>query len=718
MMKTAEGAVSSTVEILKSLKEKAINAANDTNTDSDRTTIQKEIDQFIDQIDDNALTTFNGKYLVDGSKNNAHMNTRSAFTNQSLSTDTSGTTKLAEDNSAGDPGLKNRLGESLEINSTDYVTASFVKDGKTYTTTYQVGDSTVEDIFSNLNAEYTDKTSDTVAAFAGASAAGGTAPVDTTTSTIAAAGDDVLADLVANGTSGAVVGAYADSENLVTALTEYGSGTTPSATTAKNDAIKALKDKIDGVSVQFNNNAGAALEFDGADGSTHYTADTTTGITKGTTQSLATVTTDQDNSTSIGSQIATEVAAWGAKANSADVSQSVIGSLNLSPTQATNSASELQAVVNAAGKEFHEAARAGLVEAAALAVQPVKVDTKSLADGGEITADNADAYIAKDSAHGDSDLQTLAQDINALVAGTIDSTLATGGTGDKLLAAVQSALGKQAVKDAYLASDATGANLDKANHKVDAAVAEKVKADAAAGATTTTTTTSGPAHDSDTTAPSELVHKGTDIGTNKSDDTVYTADGTEGLTVTAGTAGVKGQISGVTISISDSNGNVKKAANAALDKFSMSIRAENRTTDADKNNNLTFQVGAEANQAIAVSLTDMRSEALGLKGSDGTKVSVATQDKANAAVAVFDNAISKALDQQTTIGSIEARLEYTSSNLTTSSENVQAAESTIRDADMAKEMTNYTKNNVLLQAAQSMLAQANQSSSAVLSLLQ
>ena len=62
--------------------------------------------------------------------------------------------------------------------------------------------------------------------------------------------------------------------------------------------------------------------------------------------------------------------------------------------------------------------------------------------------------------------------------------------------------------------------------------------------------------------------------------------------------------------------------------------------------------------------------------------------------------------------------EYTSSNLTTASENVQASESTIRDADMAKEMTNYTKNNVLLQAAQSMLAQANQSSSNVLSLLQ
>ena len=85
---------------------------------------------------------------------------------------------------------------------------------------------------------------------------------------------------------------------------------------------------------------------------------------------------------------------------------------------------------------------------------------------------------------------------------------------------------------------------------------------------------------------------------------------------------------------------------------------------------------------------------------------------------VLDNAISKALDQQTTLGAVQSRLEYTSQNLTTSSENVTASESTIRDADMAKEMTEYTKNNVLLQAAQSMLAQANQNSSAVLSLLQ
>jgi len=204
------------------------------------------------------------------------------------------------------------------------------------------------------------------------------------------------------------------------------------------------------------------------------------------------------------------------------------------------------------------------------------------------------------------------------------------------------------------------------------------------------------------------------LGVNSSGSTVYTADGGSAITVKAGTSGVAGQISGFTISITDKDGNINKSANAVLDAFEETVRAE----DAGDDNSLVLQVGTKANQAIKVGLSDMRSEALGLSGSDGTKLNISTQEKANAAINVLDNAVQKALDQQTTIGSIQSRLEYTSSNLTTASENVQAAESTIRDADMAKEMTNYTKNNVLLQAAQSMLAQANQSSSSVLSLLQ
>ena len=362
MMKVAEGAVSSTVDILKTLKEKVISAANDTNTDSDRATIQKELDQSIDQINDNANVTYNGKLLVDGSHNSEVKATTTTMTNQSLSTDTAATTAFS--------AMKDRNGNSLNINSMDKVTISFVKQGKTYSTS---------------------------------------------------------------------VSATANLSTLIN------------------------------------------------------------------------------------------------KANS----------------QSSNAFS---------------------------------------------TTIQAGSYIGKD------------------VAG----------------------------------------------------------------------------------------------------DTVATADATAAISIAAGSASVKHQISGITISVTNTKGAVQKSANAVLDNFSESIRAQNKSTD----NAMVLQVGTKANQSIKVGLTDMRAEALGLQSSSGANIQIGTQQQANAAISVLDNAVAKALDQQTTIGSIESRLEYTSANLTTASENVQSSESTIRDANMAKEMTEYTKNNVLMQAAQSMLAQANQSSSSVLSLLQ
>lgn len=360
MLKVAEGAVSSTVEILKTLKEKAVNAANDTNTDADRATIQKEMDQSIDQINDNANVTFNGQYLVDGSKNKKVTQTTTTMTNQALSTGTNSTTALTD--------LKARNGDSLNIHSTDTVTISYVKDGKTYTSSTTVG--------------------------------------------------------------------------------------------------------------------------------------------------------------------------------SANTLNSVIESLTSSAIKITGT--------------------------------------------------------------------------------------------------------------------------------------------------------------------------GTHIGLDASTNTVATASNASAITIQSVSGGIDGQIAGFTMYITDNKGNVNKSANAALDAFDESIRAENSSQD----NSIVMQIGTKAGQSINVGLSDMKAIALGLQGKDGSTLSIGNQENANAAINVLDSAIQKALDQQTTIGAIESRLEYTQSNLTTASENVTAAESTIRDADMAKEMTEYTKNNVLMQAAQSMLAQANQSSSNALSLLQ
>ena len=509
MMKVAEGAVSSTVEILKTLKEKAVNAANDSNTDSDRQTIQKELDQSIDQINDNANVTFNGKYLVDGSKNSKGNATYTVLTNQSLGTETKATTKLTD--------LTARSGDSLEIVDTDKVTVSYVHAGKTYSTTFDAKDATLQSIFDN--AEAIDKNS-----------------------YIFAKGDNASVKQAAgkNGETidGPADGARAELATKKTAAeTELGDAATPTSAAAK--AIAALK--------TYNNSVGDDAK------------------------------------------------------------------ININVSDYKSTADLMTAIADDAK-----------YKAAATGTASVKLNGTG--------ADTA--------------YSTIVADLKAAITGTD-------------FAAYSSA------KSAY-------------------------------------------------DGKSAAIITGMTVGVAASGDDVTTASGENGISITADASGIGGQISGLNISITDSKGNVKKSANAALDAFSETIRAQNKSED----NAISLQVGASANQSIKVGLTDMRAEALGLKGADGTTLNISTQGKANAAINVLDNAIAKALDQQTTIGSVESRLEYTSSNLTTASENVQASESTIRDADMAKEMTNYTKNNVLLQAAQSMLAQANQSSSNVLSLLQ
>ena len=209
------------------------------------------------------------------------------------------------------------------------------------------------------------------------------------------------------------------------------------------------------------------------------------------------------------------------------------------------------------------------------------------------------------------------------------------------------------------------------------------------------------------------------IGKDATGVTSFTADGGNAITVISSKGGTEGQVSGFSISVSGVDGNVKKSINEKLDDFSNTIKAQ----DKSNNNALTLQIGTQSNQSINVGLSDMRAKSLGLQGSDpitGTvrNIDITTKDNANAAINVLDTAITKVLSEQTKIGSVQNRLEYTSANLTTASENVSAAESTIRDANIAKEMTEFTKNNILMQASQAMLAQANQSTQNVLSLLQ
>jgi len=132
----------------------------------------------------------------------------------------------------------------------------------------------------------------------------------------------------------------------------------------------------------------------------------------------------------------------------------------------------------------------------------------------------------------------------------------------------------------------------------------------------------------------------------------------------------------------------------------------------EKTNGVELQVGANKDQMISISIGNMRSRELGLGG-----VNVATTDDAKDAIGRLDEAVSRISAQRADLGASQNRLEHTIASTDNTAENLQAAESRIRDVDMAKEMMNLTKLNVLQQASQAMLAQANQAPQQVLSLL-
>lgn len=169
----------------------------------------------------------------------------------------------------------------------------------------------------------------------------------------------------------------------------------------------------------------------------------------------------------------------------------------------------------------------------------------------------------------------------------------------------------------------------------------------------------------------------------------------------------QGKIEGATIEADAGKGLVVKS----LDKGANSTV---NVQDGAKNEGFeaTFQVGANSNQTISISIGDMRADALGVKAVDLT-----TAEGSQKATATIQAAIEKVSTERAGLGAVQNRLEYTISNLDNTTENLTSAESTLRDVDMAKEMMTFSKNNILNQAAQAMLAQANQQPQNVLSLL-
>ena len=169
----------------------------------------------------------------------------------------------------------------------------------------------------------------------------------------------------------------------------------------------------------------------------------------------------------------------------------------------------------------------------------------------------------------------------------------------------------------------------------------------------------------------------------------------------------------------------RTALNDEVQQLKTEIQRVGSTTQFNKMNILdggfsagtkkALQVGANANQTISIAISALKS-VVGSSLIVDLKISTATN--AQSAITTVQSSIEKLSTLRSKLGAVQNRLEHTVANLDNISENTQSAESRIRDTDMAEEMVQYSKNNILQQAGQSMLAQANQANQGVLSLLQ
>ena len=184
----------------------------------------------------------------------------------------------------------------------------------------------------------------------------------------------------------------------------------------------------------------------------------------------------------------------------------------------------------------------------------------------------------------------------------------------------------------------------------------------------------------------------------------------------------------VTLATQSANGTYNSTARTAIGEEVKALKEElNRiasTTDyngvkplaatatATSQLKIQVQIGPTKEETLDIATTNMNASKLGVKD-----ISVSTVSKANSAITTINSAINKVSTHRAKLGASQNRHEHSINNLKTTNENMTAAESRIRDTDMAKEMAAFTKNNILNQAAQSMLSQANQQPQGVLSLL-
>lgn len=307
--------------------------------------------------------------------------------------------------------------------------------------------------------------------------------------------------------------------------------------------------------------------------------------------------------------------------------------------------------------------------------------------GGTNTASIAGAEITDDTlADGVYDVTVT---IGSAVATAALPTLASGFTAVALTTGSEDLpLGSYTIE-----TTANGANFDFALKNADGDTIASVfdRVDAAADIVFTT---------ADSGVVTAAMGAAASVGT-----TEFDVEVTATITVNDGTNDI-----GVTTTTANQTGKVAVAGFEFDIDSTLIAGADTEITVAT--NAVNFQIGANEGQQTSLAIGDMSASALEVDSID-----LATASGASTAITSIDDAITAVSSERAKLGAVQNRLEHTIKNLDTSAENLQASESRIRDVDMAKEMMEFTKNNILQQAAQSMLAQANQAPQGVLQLL-
>ena len=602
MIQTAEGALTETHSILQRMRELAVQASSDTNTDDDRTQIQNEIDQLTQEVDRIATTTeFNTKKLIDGSAKGAvtekagKANVDSTFANSNVSAE------ITTDGSA-----KAAFSDVIRIEITEDFTA-----GKSTKGTDKYSSAELDAAITAL------KTPGNGYQAANTLEENRTAAVKALTGTVSTAKD--TADISAK--------AVDDNSKLI-------------------DDIVATVEKADAASIVDN---GMSLFAAGK---------TSEDLKKALTDAVAAYTTVVDG---------------GGNASVANIKKT-IENLFSQDTTAYNTAANMSATF-----------------------AQTKTDT-----GATNTAV---------SATGNTDAKTTGGNF----ATALDKIALEMGTTASKNNANQTAL-DTAQRNLDILSDK---DLVEAKTQYDTAKTAKTTADA--GTDQSAKDIAQVNYDNAKNALDAL-NKGksvmtvTDLFGNTEDTTKFeigsSVDDDNNLTIT-----LKNKSGDDTV-ITISNADKMKAGDVITITAKEMVETEQAPTGKDA---FRLQVGANAGQEVMLGINSMKAKDLNIvqtkDGVEGKALDVTNQASASLAVNAYDMAIQSVSTERAKLGATQNRLEHTISNLDTSSENLQSAESSLRDTDMAEEMTRYSKNNILQQAGQSMLAQANQSTQGVLSLL-